>query len=61
MALMFCVVVYPHPLIVTIPTAPCLVLGFDALAFGPLSALGLRVSLLDFFCDFAMGFSFCVS
>jgi hypothetical protein len=47
----------PHPLIVTIPTALCLVLGLDALAFGPLSALGLRVSLLDFFCDFAMRYS----
>jgi hypothetical protein len=46
-----------YPLIVTIPTGACFVLGFDALALGAFSALGLRISLLDFFCDFATGCS----
>jgi hypothetical protein len=44
-------------LIVTIATGFCLVLGFDALGFGAFSALGLRTSRFDFFCDFATGYS----
>jgi hypothetical protein len=45
-------------LIVTIPTAAGLLDGFEALGLGAFSALGLRTSLLDFFCDFATGNSF---
>jgi hypothetical protein len=32
--------------------------GFEALGLGALSALGLRTSLFDFFCDLAMMPSF---
>jgi hypothetical protein len=48
----------PYSFMVTMPTDAVFEEGLEAFCFGPLSALGLRVSLLDFFWDFAMVPSF---
>jgi hypothetical protein len=45
-------------LIVSIESPPGLVDGCEAFGFAAFVAFGLRISLLDFFCDFAMRPSF---